>query len=302
MAPGKLRQQPSDSRQVSLGMAVFLLELTLAMTIAAIVKMISAEISVAIILLSRYLYSLPLLLVFGFWQLGGGALSLSDRRTMLLRCVVGLIGISCWLQAVSRIEISKATAIIQTMPVFITILASVLIGERVGARRWSAVLISLAGALILLRPDLAGWFEAGVAYAFCAALFGGFMFVCLRKLGQSEAPVATAIWYNLFGVVVMLLWCIATGAEWPESTAGNVALLLCGIMASVQQWLLALSHKLAPASTLAPLHYAMVPMSIVIGILVFDEVITLSFLFGSGTIIGANYYIYLRERRAGAGR
>ncbi len=46
----------------------------------------------------------------------------------------------------------------------------------------------------------------------------------------------------------------------------------------------------------------MVPMSIVIGILVFDEVITLSFLFGSGTIIGANYYIYRRERRVGARR
>ena len=283
-------------------MAAFLSELLLAMTIAAIVKSVSGDISIAIILLSRFLYCFPLLCAFGFWQLGTGALSLSDRRTMLLRCVVGLIGVSCWLQSVSRIEISKATAIVQTMPVFITILASLLIGERVGLRRWSAVLISLVGALVLLRPDLAGWFEAGVAYAICAAFFGGFMFVYLRKLGQSEAPVTTAIWYNLFGAAALLVWCVATDAEWPESITGNAALLLCGVLASVQQWLLALSHKLAPASTLAPLHYTMVPMSIVIGILAFDEVITLSFLLGSGTIIGANYYIYLRERRAEAGR
>ena len=295
-------QQQGDSRNVSLGMAAFLSELLLAMTIAAIVKTISAEISIAVILLSRFLYCLPLLFAFGFWQLGSRALSLSDRRTMLLRCVVGLIGVSCWLQSVTRIDISKATAIVQTMPVFITILASVLIGEKVGVRRWSAVLISLVGALVLLRPDLAGWFEAGVAYAFCAALFGGFMFVYLRKLGQSEAPIATAIWYNAFGAAALLAWCVATNAEWPQSASGNAALLLCGVLASVQQWLLALSHKLAPASTLAPLHYTMVPMSIVIGILVFDETITVSFLLGSGTIIGANYYIYLRERRAGARR
>ena len=272
------------------------------MILAAIIKVISAEISVSTILLARFLFGLPILLAFGFWQLRGSALSLSDRRTMLLRCIVGLIGVSCWLQAVSSIAISKATAIVQVMPVFITILASVLIGERVGVRRWSAVLISLAGALVLLRPDLAGWFEAGVAYAICAALFGGFMFVYLRKLGQSEAPITTAIWYNVFGAAAMLVWCVATDAKWPESTVGNAALLLCGVLASVQQWLLALSHKLTPASALAPLHYTMVPMSIVLGILLFDEVITLSFLVGSGTIIGANYYIYRRERHIGAGR
>ena len=297
-----MSRQQGDPRQVSLGMAAFLSELLLMMILAAIVKMISAEISVTIIMLARFLYGLPFLLAFGFWQLRGSALSLSDRRTMFLRCVVGLSGVTCWLQAVSRIDISKATAIVQTMPVFITILASVLIGERVGRRRWSAVLISLAGALILLRPDLAGWFEAGVAYAICAAFFGGFMFVYLRKLGESQAAITTAIWYNAFGAAAMLMWCVATGAEWPDSTFGNAMLLLFGALASVQQWLLALSHKLAPASTLAPLHYTMVPMSIVIGVLVFDEVITLSFLLGSGTIIGANYYIYLRERRAGARR
>ncbi len=228
-----MRRQQVDPRQVSLGKAVFLSEILLLMILAAIIKSVSAEISVTIILLARFLYSLPVLLAFGFWQLRGGALSLSDRRTMLLRCVVGLVGVSCWLQAVSRIDISKATAIVQVMPVFITILASVLIGERVGWRRWSAVLISLVGALVLLRPDLAGWFEAGVAYAFCAALFGGFMFIYLRKLGQSEAAITTAIWYNAFGAAVMLVWCIAADAEWPESTGGNAVLLLCGVLASV---------------------------------------------------------------------
>ena len=65
---------------------------------------------------------------------------------------------------------------------------------------------------------------------------------------------------------------------------------------------MALSHKLAPASALAPLHYFAVPIAIAIGILVFDERLTWSFLLGTSVIVGSTYYILVRERKVGRTR
>ncbi len=236
--------------------------------------------------------------MLGLWQHGRTVLVVHNVRVLIWRCVSGLAGLTCWLLAVSKIEITTATAIAQTLPAFITVLAPLLLGEIIGLRRWIAVATGLIGTMVLLRPDVEGWLQPGIAYALAAPFFAALMFIFLRKLGTSDSPVKTALIYNIFGTAVFSLWCVAADVDWPSIPAEFSILVACGFLASLQQWLMALSHKLAPASTLAPLHYFAVPLSIAAGVVIFGEDITITFLAGTSIIIASTYYILVRERKA----
>ena len=284
------------AQNVPLAMAALLGETFLLMVIATTAKWFAGDVSVQVFLLFRYLFCLPLLAAASLWQFRLGAFAIADHRAFALRSVFGLFGLSFWIFAVSKIEITRATALSQTLPVFVTLLAPLILGEKVGFRRWTAVGAGLAGAMILLRPDLDGWLQPGIAYAIAAPFFAALMLIYLRKLGASDSPVKTAMLYNLFGAAVFSAWCMSGDFNWPTTGTEYAALVACGTLASFQQWLLAFSHKLAPASTLAPLHYFSVPLSIVIGIALFGEAITLTFVLGTSVIVGSTYYILVRER------
>ena len=287
-------EQQGDN--IAMGASALILEIVISMVIATVVKITSDTIPVSFFLLFRYVFSLPILFLIGIHQRGRNLFHVANVNALMLRCVFGLVGLSSWLFAVANIELTKATALGQTMTVFITILAPIILGEHVGFRRWTAVLIGLAGALILLQPGTEGWLEYGVIYAIAAPFFAALMFIFLRKLGRTDSPATTAIWYNLFGTAVFAFW---VALEPPElaMTGTDIALMVgTGLLAGFQQFTMALSHKLAPATVLAPLHYLAVPMSIGIGILLFNESITLEFFLGTSIIVGSSYYILLRER------
>lgn len=295
-------QERTENQNIALGAAALLTEIVFSVAVATIVKLVSADVSVLVILLFRYLFCLPLLIVYGLFDRGLYVLRIINHRAQALRTVFGIIALSAWMAAVSRIEITTATAVFQTAPVFITLFAPIVLGEQIGLRRWSAVCIGLAGTIIILRPDQEGWFQIGTIAAIASPFFAGLMFVYLRKLGRSDAPVTTAICYNFVGAAVFSVLCLALPVTLPAAPLDVTLLIGCGMLASIQQFLMALSHKLAPASTLAPLHYSAVPLAIGVGIVVFDETISWSFLVGTAVIISSTYYIFVRERKVRSGR
>ncbi len=126
------------------------------------------------------------------------------------------------------------------------------------------------------------------------------MFVYLRVLGRTDPAVSTAIWYNVTGVILAGLLAYTlndfkplVGLSTPDSL---YLLIVLGVLASFQQFFLAQSHMYAQASMLAPLHFLSIPLGIVIGIVFFDEVITLKFLLGSAIIVASTYYMLMREQ------
>ena len=291
-------QIPDEGRHrenIHLGAAALLGEVFFLVVISTIAKSLYTEVSVPVLLLLRYAFSLPLLLAAGLATRGAQALAIVNRQAQMMRCIFGLTALVGWYFAITLIEISRVVALVQVMPVFITILAPILLGESVGIRRWSAVAAGLVGVLVILKPGTEGWADFGNFLALGTAFVAALMFLSLRKLGQSDSPVSTAIWYNAFGSVVLLSWCLAFAQEWPTETAIWLVLAGCGALSSLQQLLLSLSHKLAPASKLAPFHFFAVPLSAASGILFFDEQITLTYVVGTSIIVGSAYYILVRE-------
>lgn len=285
-----------------LGALCLLGEIVFSFAIASAVKILEPQVGVFVVLFCRYLFCLPLLFAYGLKTRGRQLMKIKNIRILILRIICGFLGLLMWFLAVAQIDISLATALAQTMPIFITVLAALILGEQVGLHRIGAVSLGFAGVLILLFPITAELNFWGVIFALLGAFFAALMFIFLRVLGQSDAVISSSLWYNLTGLVLATVLCWLSGFSWPAfSSAATTgiwqALILVGVLASFQQMLLAQSHAFAKASVLAPVHYATIPIGIFVGVILFGEVIGPKFLVGTGIILLANYYILRRERR-----
>ena len=280
-----------------LGALFLFLEIVLGTSIVAIIKYFSTDVSLSIVLMFRYLFCLPILVVIGLRIGGTSYFKIKNKKVMSLRSVAGLLGLSFWYLSVIHLDISKALALSQVMPIFICILSILFLGENVGIYRWSAILVGLSGAVIIIDPDSKNWYDIGLLYIFLGTLFASIMFVSLRRLGMTENAVATAFWYNLFGSFVFSIYCISTFTFDNISPGIWAMLIIIGVMASAQQIFMALSHTYASASSLAPVHYTTIPMGVVIGIIVFNEKIDLNFLIGTFFIVGSTLFILYREKK-----
>ena len=289
----------ADGGQVNLplGVSVALGEIAIMVAVSVLVKLVSADIDTVTVLLFRYLLCLPLLVATAVWQRGGEALSITAPRTLAIRIVTGLISLACFYAALDLMALSLVTVLFQTLTLFVTFLAPLLLGERVGWRRWTAVVIGFGGTVLLLNPSAAGWTMAGVLLGLGSPFFGAMMMIALRKLGRRDSPATTAVWHNGCGALVFAAIVMVTGANMPSTGTDIGILVAVGVLSSFQQFGLAFSHKLLPASIMAPLHYLSIPMGITAGILLFGEVLTPEIVIGSAIIIASSIFILRRERQ-----
>ena len=288
-----------DDGQVNLplGVSVALGEIAIMVAVSVLVKLVSADIDTVTVLLFRYALCLPLLVVVAVWQRGGKALSITAPGTLAIRIVTGLISLACFYAALDLMALSLVTVLFQTLTLFVTFLAPVLLGARVGWRRWTAVVTGFGGTMLLLNPSAAGWTMAGVLFGLGSPFFGAMMMIALRRLGRRDSPATTAVWHNASGAAIFAVIVLASGAKMPSTSTDVGILVAVGLLSSFQQFGLAFSHKLVPASILAPLHYLAIPMGIGAGILLFGEVLTPETVIGSAIIIASSIFILRRERQ-----
>jgi drug/metabolite transporter (DMT)-like permease len=295
----------SPTQNLVLGASLLTGELVLTIVIASVVKLLEPQIPIFQILVCRYLFCLPLLVIYGRMSLGRQFLKVTNTRILFLRTVCGFIGLLLWYLAIATIDISLATVLLNTMPLFITLLSALIAHESIGMRRTLAVIFGFGGVLLILLPIRADFSLIGAFYSLLGALFAGLMFVFIRMLGKSDASISTAIWYNAFGALASGIICtISTDFQFADYTKTDAlhpwaTLIAIGIMASFQQFFLAESHRYADASALAPLHYLSIPFSVIFGIILFGDIITLKFIIGALVIVTSSCYIFLKERSLG---
>jgi drug/metabolite transporter (DMT)-like permease len=255
---------------------------------------------VFVILFFRYLFCLPLLVAYAIFTRGAQFLNITNIQGLALRTGFGLLGLTMWFLSIIYLDISLATALSQTMPIFITGLSVLIAGEKVGLKRSASVFVGFLGVVVLIFPLTPTVNLLGVFYALLGAFFSALMFVYLRVLGRTDPAVTTAIWYNSTGVVLAGIIAFSfddfDAIQQLSSLTPLYLLIALGVCASFQQFFLAQSHMYAQASMLAPLHFLAIPLGIGIGIMFFNESITLKFLMGTAIIIASTYYIVMREQ------
>ena len=280
-----------------MGVVLSIGEILFTVAIAALVKLISGDISVFMILFFRYFFCIPLLLLTALLQRGRAAFRVESRTNLAIRSAMGLGSFGCLFAALQTIDLSKMTALLQTIPVFVTLLAPFLLGETVGWRRRMAVAIGFIGVVLIIDPSTGNWLNKGVLLGLASPFFGALMLLSLRRLGQTDHPSTTALWYNIIGAVVFFGVSVTLDIAWPDTVDILVLLCLIGVMSSFQQFFLAHSYKLAPASVLAPLRYLSVPFGVGASVVFFDEILTPSFFIGTAILISASFFILERTQK-----
>ena len=159
-----------NKQNLSVGVTYLILELILSFFIASIVKLLEPNILIFQILFYRYLFSLPLLMIYGFAKYGFKILKVNNIKLLLLRIICGFLGLAMWFLAVAKIDISLATVLLNTMPLFITILSVIIARESVGLRRSVAVVVGFFGVVFIILPINASFNFAGVVYALLGAI------------------------------------------------------------------------------------------------------------------------------------
>jgi len=288
---------PAEShRLLSLGVTIALAEILFMVGISALVKLVAPDIDTVTVLLARYALCLPLLVVVAIWQRRRQALHITAPCILAVRIAAGLASLSCFYVALDLMSLGKVTVLFQTSTLFVTFLAPFMLQEQVGWRRWSAVIVGFGGTLILLEPSFEGWSLAGVLVGLGSPFFAAVMMIMLRRLSQHDSPATTAVWHNGIGAALFLALVLIWDASLPTAARDIVILVLIGVLSSFQQFFIAVSHKLAPASLLAPLRYLSIPFGIVAGILFFDEALSVAVLVGSGVVVASSIFILRRER------
>ncbi|SIS64068.1 DMT family transporter [Phaeovulum vinaykumarii] len=199
--------------------------------------------------------------------------------------------------AFAVLPLAQVYAFLFTMPLIITALSVPILGEPVGPRRWIAVLCGLVGVLIVLRPGM-GDLTAGHLAALGSALAGAFGMVVVRRIGETERPMALL-------AIPLLANFLAMGAVLPF-VYRPMALPELGLMAVVASfglaamWLSILSYRAGEAVIVAPMQYSQMLWAIGFGWFLFHETPDVATLIGAGVIIASGVYIVAREARARA--
>ena len=258
-------------------------------------------------LLSARLPATQILFSIGF----GGALitlvlaivlnvNLADKillnKHVISRTIADLFGALSFTSAMVLIPMSLLASILQATPLFVTLGAAILLGEKVGWRRWSAIFIGFLGVIIILQPGYGSFQLAsllGLAAVLCLALRD----VVTRDMA-TEIPTLTVTFYA----------CLAMGSAgfiaYPffgplimPTTYEAIILICAAIIGLTGYFLLVLATRKGDVSVIAPFRYSRLLFSLGLASLILGEKLTLPILLGGLLVVSSGIYTFGRERR-----
>jgi drug/metabolite transporter (DMT)-like permease len=213
----------------------------------------------------------------------------------LLRVALSSLEVAAFFLATVYLPLADVITYYLACPIFVTALSALLLREKVGWRRWSAVLIGFAGVVIALRPS-----AQTVSLPALIALSGSLSFAFLMLITRSLRATPDIVLASSQFAGTFLLGAVMAPFGWVAP--GGFSLLLfaaAGLISVSALFCVNRSLKLAPASVVVPYQYSMIVWAVMFGYAVFGDVPSPATVVGAAIIIGAGLYIFLRERDLG---
>jgi S-adenosylmethionine uptake transporter len=210
----------------------------------------------------------------------------------VLRVAMTTLDTSLFYAAVVYLPLADVMSFYMAGPIYVAALSHLLLGEKVGWRRWVAILLGFCGVLIMLKPSSAA-FSLSSGFALVGSIAFAFAIILNRRLrGTSDTNLVT--WQTIGTLLVGGV--LAIGAWRTPSALDLGAMLLLGIVSCGAHLMITRALKLAPASTLAPLHYTLLLWAVVFGLVFFGDVPSPRILIGSGIVVLAGLFIFHRQK------
>jgi len=258
-----------------------------------IAKYLSSELSFFQITWARYFFTVLFTLPFMFFFFRKNLTWSTQPKLQIFRGLTLLFANILFFYSISIISMAKALTLAFVAPLITTALSPIFLGEKVGVRRWSAVIIGFVGSLIVIQPGFIEFNLASIS-ALGTGFFYGIYLVITRKLHSSDSPLLTLL---LTGVVGAVLASFFVPIVWINPTFNQWSLLaLMGIFACLGHLFLILSLKYADASKLAPFGYFEIVTNVILGYYFFGDFPHYWTWVGLAIIVCSGIYISLRER------
>ena len=258
-------------------------------------KYLSSDLPVLQITWARYFFTVAFTLPVMFFFFRKNLVWTDKPKLQIIRGLILLTANICFFYAISVISLAKALTLAFVAPLIVTAFSPIFLDEKVGFKRWSAVIIGFIGSLIVIRP---GFVEINLASlaALGTGIMYGFYLIITRKLSTSDNPLLTLLLTGVVGAVIIsfimpFVWVQPTINQWSMMTA-------IGVFASIGHLFLILSLKYADASKLAPFSYFEIITNILIGYYFFGDFPDSWTLLGLAIIVMSGIYIYQREKSA----
>lgn len=229
------------------------------------------------------------------WILRAGLAGLATAKLPLytLRSAISMVSMLCWFWSVVLLPITEATALSFTAPFFTTILAWLVLREQVRLRRWTAVLLGFAGAIVILRPGSGAVETVGAAVALAAAFLQAGSTIMVKTLARTEKPNAIVAYMSIYLTPMSLIPALFVWT-WP-SWVQLGWLFLVGLVGTIAHLCFTRSLSMADASAVVPFDFARLIFVAIIGIVVFQQVPSVWTWIGSAIIFASGIYIVRRE-------
>jgi drug/metabolite transporter (DMT)-like permease len=229
------------------------------------------------------------------WRQRAEFIRLERPWLQLLRVTLSTLEVAAFFLATVYLPLADVITYYLAGPIFVTALSAILLGEQVGWRRWTAILIGFCGVLIALRPS-----AQTVSLPALIALGGSLSFALLMLITRSLRDTPDIVMASSQFAGTFLLGVGLSVFNWVPPTAGSLVLFALAGCTSVAALLCVnRSLKLAPASVVVPYQYSMIVWAVIFGFVVFGDVPSVATIVGAAIIIGAGLYIFLRERDLG---
>jgi drug/metabolite transporter (DMT)-like permease len=286
------RAQYSDSFKGILAMIVAALLLTLN---DATTKWLTETYPVWQVLALRQFCSLLLIVPYIYFVTGWGVVKVTNRPGMALRSLFFVATTGTIVVSFSLLPLALVTAIAFSSPLFVVAFSHLFTDEKVGPRRWLAVLVGFAGVLVIVRPGEAG-FEMVLILPVLAALFAGSRDILTRGLSRTESSISILLWSNLAVIAVAL--AVTTVQGW-QGVTGTAALLLLfnGALNAVAHFLIIEALRLGEASLVSPFRYSGLIWAIMLGLVIWGDFPDSWTLAGAVLLVASGVYIIERSPR-----
>jgi len=210
------------------------------------------------------------------------------RGTMLIVATI------CNFWALRYLQLTETVSVFFLGPLLVAALSVFFLGEKVGIRRWGAIIVGFLGVMIVVRPGFGGlqW-----AFGFSFAAVGAYAFYAIgtRMLASIDRPETSLLYSALVGFVLATP-LVPFFAVWPKDLLSWGLFLAMGLFGAVGHYLLILAHQHTEASVVAPFAFTAIIWMAVGGYVVFGDIPVWTTLVGAGVVIASGLYLLYRER------